>query len=412
MNRLLKIVLILLVVACVFDPADKLLGLKMPLFVLAWILFLFGIALNHTNRCVSRGMVVYLILFLLIPLISISHYFLTGGDSINYNGFQYLKSYLFITVTFILCIAKINLIKPTVVIITALSILALIIIIASRLNTLLVVSVIVDVGQRYGILSLGSRLWGASVFPDLPGVYFHTAELIILPVGYFTMKTIFSKGCKKIIYGLLLAINMVAMFVSATRNNIVACVLVPIFITLWYSKRRIFILSGIVILLSALYINHLDAIKESIESIFRPGQLSNLKKISYFNDYLSLFSDAKVLWFGQGLGSYFHFTMGEYRSLTELTYFEFIRELGLILALPLFALLLYPLSKLRLKKYRSIHYLLIVYLFFLMMSFFNPLLISSSGMLLLSIVLYKVFLPVSTPYACQSQVNTTAGMAC
>lgn len=392
MNKFLRIVLILLMTVCIFDPADKLLGLKVPLFALGW--FLFGLMAIRKNMNISKNMIIYLTLFILIPLVSIAYYFFTGSDFINYDGYIYFKPYLFLTLAIILYASKIDLIKPTVAIITLVSIATIVILIVTYFNTSLMTS-INDVGRRYGIVSMGRhRNYGSSVLPNVGGVYFHVANLIVFPVGYFTIKTLFSKGVTKTIYGLLLLINMAAMFFSATRNNIIACLLVPISIVYWYSKRKIFILC-VVIFLSVLCIINMDAIKNSM---FRPDEHSNRYKLSFLKDYLTLFADEEVLLFGQGLGSYFNTTMRGYVSLTELTYFEFIRRFGLILSLPSFALLLYPLSKLRLKRYRSIHYLFIVYLFYLIMTFFNPFLMSSSGMLLLSIILYKTFSPVSLSY--------------
>lgn len=394
--------LILLITVCIFDPADKFLGLKMPLFALGWILFIFDITANRKSVYVPKNMIMYLLLFILIPLVSIAYYSFTGCDFVHYDGYQYFKAYLFITIVPILYISKIDLIKPTVAIISALSILAIIILIISYFNISLIMNIFGEVGQRYGILSIGSRIYGGFVLPNLPAVYFHTSELIVFPIGYFTMKFIHSKRVSRTLYGFLLVINIVAMFFSATRNNIMACILVPIFIASWYSKRKILVLC-IFILLSVLCIQNLDVIKNSV---LRADSRSEQYKISFFKDYLSLFADEKVLLFGQGLGSYFNTTMRGYVSLTELTYFEFIRRFGLILSLSSFALFLYPLSKLRLKKYHSMQYLFIVYLYFLIMSFFNPLLMSSSGMLLLSIVLSKTFSPVSPSYIRQSYVST------
>jgi len=386
-GNFLRIVLIFLIMVCIFDPADKLLGLKVPLFVLAWILFIFDVLANYKKVKVSISMTTYLLLFMLIPLFSITYYTFIGGDFIYYDGFQYFKAYLFIMLLPILHVSKIDLIKPTVMIISSLSVAAVIILIGSYFDTSLI-GMLNEIGQQYGILSMGvSRLWGTSVFPDLPAVYFHTAELIILPIGFFTMKVLFSRGAIRVLYGLLLAINMVAMFFSDTRNNIMACMLVPICIAYWYSRRKILILCSSVILFVVLFIGNLDVIKMGLSAHLT----SNFHKISFLKDYLNLFADKKVLLFGQGLGSYFNTTLRGGVSLTELTYFEFVRSFGLILSLLLFVLFLYPLSRLRLEKYRATHYLFIVYLFFLIMSFFNPLLMSSSGMLLLLIVLYKTF---------------------
>lgn len=409
LNKLLRIELILLIAVCIFDPGDKLLGSKVPLFGLGWILFIFDIMANRKSVYVPLNMIMYLLLFILIPLVSIAYYFFTGSDFVNYDGYRYFKAYLFITVVPILYISKIDLIKPTIAIISSVSILSVIIMIICYFNASLAI-IFDEVGRRYGMFFVGGRIWGRPFLPDVEGVYFYTSELIVFPIGYFTMKTFVSRGATKTIYGLLLVINIVVMYLNGTRNSIMASILVPIFIVYWYSKRKILVLC-VIILISVFFMENLIVIKDSALST---DSQSNIEKFSFAEDYLSLFADVNVLLFGQGLGSYFHTTTRGYVSLTELTYFEFIRRFGLILSLVSFALLLYPLSKLRLKKYDSIHYLLIAYLFLLIMAFFNPLLMSSSGMLLLSLVLYKVFSFTSiqnkvshqVPYRDQACVST------
>ena len=391
MKKLLRIILILLLVVCIFDPADKMFGLKVPLFIFAWLLFIFNIITNNQRVHVSLNLILYLMLFLLIPLISITYYFFISNGYVNYDGYRCFKSYLFITITLIFYISEIDLIKPMVVIMSVLSILTIMILIISYLNVNLSMNLYENVGHRYGIWSMGSKDFGRFILPDSPQVFFHTAPLLVFAIAYFTMKVFYSTGATKILYGLLSAINIFAMFLGATKSNIVFSIMTPIFVALWYAKSRKYVLYAVAILVFILCIDNLEVLKNSV---FNPNELSNLYKISFLKDYLSLFADVRVLLFGQGLGSFFKSTMRGFVSLTELTYFEFIRKFGLILSLILFALIFYPLSKLRFKKFHNLHYVFIAYLCYLMMSFSNPLLMSSSGMLLLSLVLHKTF---STP---------------
>jgi len=387
MNHLLgnslRIVLILLISVCIFDPADELLGIKVHLFVLAWILFIHDITANNKTIYIPIKLMLYLILFILIiPLTSIAYYFFTGSDFINYDGYMYFKSYLFLTVVIILYISKIDLIKPTIIMISLLSILTIIIFISSIFTDSFVQFLHLAIGAVPA--DIGARAYGNFVFPQ---IYFHTSPLILFPIGYFSLAVLDSKGIKRIFYILLLVINIVAMFLGGTRNNIMFSIITPMFVAYWYSKRKILVLFIIITLSSIILVSHLDIIK----SMFDVEQPSNIWKSSFLKDYLSLFADEKVLFFGQGLGSYFNTTMRGYVSITELTYFEFIRRFGLILSLASFALILYPLGRLKLKRYHSVHYIFISYLFYLIMCFFNPLLMSSTGMLLLSLVLYKTF---------------------
>lgn len=384
LKKMLKFVLISLVIACVYDPADKLLGLKVPLFSLAWLLF--GLMALQKKMTVSKGLMGYVFLFLLIPLISITSYLIMGDYFSQFDGYIYFKSYLFLTLAIVLYATGIDLIKPTVVVLTSVALLTILMAIVASVDSSLLIAMN-EFGQRYGIFDMGGRMYGEEIFPNFFGTYFHTSELMILPVGYFTAKTFFSRGASKMFYGVLLIITIFAMLISTTRNNILASLLVPLCIVFWYSKRKILVLS-IVLALAVLCVINRDAI---VNSMFDPNSPSNLWKISFLRDYLNLFVDDKVLLFGQGLGSYFRTTLRGYVSVTELTYFEFIRRFGLVLSIPTFLLFLYPLTRLKFKKYRSSHYLFIVYLFYLAMAFFNPFLMSSNGMLLLSIVLFKTF---------------------
>ena len=105
-----------------------------------------------------------------------------------------------------------------------------------------------------------------------------------------------------------------------------------------------------------------------------------------------MFSDPKTLLFGQGLGSYFYSSgFGTETSITELTYLEFIRNFGLIIAIIYYGLLLYPIRKLRNQTFKEMHFLILAYVAYLMICVSNPLLVSSSGMLVLAIVISKVF---------------------
>jgi hypothetical protein len=123
-----------------------------------------------------------------------------------------------------------------------------------------------------------------------------------------------------------------------------------------------------------------------------PSDVSNAVKLLHVQDYLDMLSDPIKLMLGYGLGSFFYSRgFGEYISLTELTYFEFIRSFGLVLAMAYYMFLLFPLRTLFLSKAKKEHALYLSYACYLLMSATNPFLVSSSGMLIISIVWYKTF---------------------
>ena len=389
MNRaLIKTVLTVLVAVCVFDPADKILGLKVPLFAAAWALFLSGAIVSSGSLKVSKNVIAYLAVFLAIPVISIVYYFATGTDFVNYDGFQYLKSYLFVTLVVILYAEKIDLTLSVVATLTVMSFISIALLVIGYADYSLVMSFYEKFAIPYGICSIGTRDFARFILPDMPQIFFHTATLLVIPVAYFTMKLLHSTGGARMVYALLAAVNIVAMFFGGTKSNIVFSLLTPVVVAYWYSKRKKLIFCCVIAILAVLYIKFWSAIKVSV---FNPEESSNFYKLSFLGDYRVLFSNTSVLWFGEGLGSYFNTTLRGYVSLTEFTYLEFIRRFGLLLGVPSLALIFYPLSRLNCKECRELHYLLLAYLCYLVMSFTNPLLMSSSGMLLLAVVLHKVF---------------------
>jgi hypothetical protein len=385
MDKSVRIVLILLFAVCIFDPADKLLGLKIPLFVMGWLLFIFAIISRGKTVYLSIGAITYLLLFIfIIPLTSVSYYLVTNGDLVNYDGYLYFKAYLFLSVVLILHILKIDMIKPTIALLTLMSILTLIIFFIVMFYSSFPAYFYETFGNRFGILDVGFRDYGRFLFPL---IHFYAAPLILFAIGYFTFSVLNSRGKKRIGYGLLLALNMSASFLGGTRNNMLISIMTPMLILYWYCKEKIYILCFGLAFAVLTVASNLDLFRAFLD----PEYTSNMIKLSLFEDYVKLFGEPRILLFGQGLGSSFETTVRGIVSVTELTYFEFVRRFGLILSILSFGLLLYPLSKLRLDRYRRVHYLFLSYLLYLLGCFVQPLLMSSTGMLLLSIVLFHTF---------------------
>jgi hypothetical protein len=385
LDALLKIVLVLLISVCVLDPASQLLGLKEVLFVSAWALFIFNIIATGKSVYIPIGMIIYLLLFIfVIPIASIIYYTVAIGDFAQYDGYIYFKPYLFLTMAIILYGSNYDLIKPTMVITSCVSALTLFILLICVLHPAMVTMLHEDIGVRYGIFVIGSRGFDELPFPQ---VFFHTSALIAFPLAYYCKEVLDSKGLSRLLFALLLMLNIVGMFLGATRNNLLFSIMVPIFIIFWYSKMKKWTLTAVALLAFIMVLNNHEIIVNMLDA----NERSNAYKISFLNDYMDLFSDVQILLLGQGLGSYFFTEARGYVSLTELTYVEFVRRFGIIVSLIVFFMLLCPLYKLFYAKYRDIHYFFISYFVYLIMCFFNPLLMSSTGMLILSIALYHAF---------------------
>lgn len=375
--------LIILITVCVFDPANKFLGLKYIIFSLVWSLFLIYRLSKRNEIFISSKLLGYIIIFVfIIPFFSLVYYSFLNGDFNRFDGFQYFSSYLFLLILIILYSLKLDLTKAAIVIFSILSFITLIIFFLYY-NSWSIVYGILALTEYNDITTSGIRTFGGV---DFLSVNFQSSPLIALPIAYFSMKLHNSIGLKKIGTILLLIINMAAMFLGGTRSNMIISILLPLFVLVWYSKRKKSALIIVIVGLSLLISFNLNI----IQGFFSAEEKSNSVKLDFYNDYLELFNHWDILLFGQGLGSYFNSNLRGYVSVSELTYFEFIRRFGLILSLFIFGMLLYPVLKLRNKNNHN-HYIFISYGFYLVICFANPFLMSSTGMLFLTLVLYKTF---------------------
>jgi hypothetical protein len=117
MNILLRATLLLLIVVAVFDPADQVTHLKVPLFVGLWVIFILDLLISG-----ERMALMFILVFAaFLPLTSILTYFVRGGQPGSYDGFQYLKSFLFLTLAVILVVKKIDAIRPLSIVLSLLS---------------------------------------------------------------------------------------------------------------------------------------------------------------------------------------------------------------------------------------------------------------------------------------------------
>lgn len=386
MNVLLRLNLLLLLAAAIFDPSDLLLHAKVPLFVGIWILLLADLAIpGHERYEVPTNLYLYIYVFVFfLPLVGMLIYVLRGGETDSYQGLGYYKSYLFLTLCIPLAMKKIDVIRPLTMILSALS-LATIGLYAITFNNDVLRSQLWLVGDIYTIFSLNERSYGSLTYQM---VYFHTSPLLVVAVAYFCYQSLVSVGRARFWNVCLLALNVCGMVLSGTRNNMIIGLLVPLMIVAWYkgTKARLAVAAtlAVVLLLAVGY--------GVVEAMFSPDDASNSVKLLYFRDYAAVFNSWPTLLFGQGFGSsFFSAALGTRVSVTELTYVELLRNYGLVMGCIFYFLLLYPLRTLRNPEARPDHYLLLGYLGYLYLCTANPLLLSSSGMLVLAIVLVKTF---------------------
>jgi hypothetical protein len=386
MNILLRLNLLLLLVVAIFDPANLLLHAKVPLFVGVWILIFADIAISRRGRYqVPPDLYLYLYIFVvLLPLIGMFIYVLRGGGMKGYDGFAYYKSYLFLTLCIPLAMKRIDLIRPLSMILSVLSLATLVLYVMTFDDEPLRGQLWL-VGDTYGFFTLYERSYASFTYPL---VYFYTSSLLVVAIGYFCYQSLFSVGRARFWNVLLLLLNVCGMLLSGTRNNMIIGLLMPLMVIAWYKGTKVRLAVGAALAL----VFSVGLGFGVVQAMLSSDEFSNTIKLLHYQDYMSMFGDWRTLLFGQGLGASFLSTaLGTRVSITELTYLEFIRTFGLIIAAVYYGLLLFPVGKLREQSFRGIHYLLLAYASYLLICVSNPLLLSSSGMLVLAIVIATVF---------------------
>ena len=388
-----------LMIAAIFDPLDKIAHLKVPLFVAVCGFCLIRMVITVGRASLPASLTLYVLtVAFLIPLLSMCIYFLRNSSNIEYAGLDYLKAYLFLVLSIVLVLSKLDVVRSLCVILTILSMLLIGVYFVATENPTLG-DVLVELGNTYGVVGINQRSYGDL---QILGIYFNSSPLLVLPIAYFTYRCVTTRSWSFVVSVGILAINMVAMIMSGTRNNMfVGCL--TMFVTLvWYSKRKLaLILAGTALstLIAGMEWNVIRAMLSASEG-------SNAVKLQHVHDYLQILAEPTTLLIGQGLGAYFNSTAYGHTAVTELTYLEIVRFYGLMFSVPMFVLLLYPITRLIRSDYRQYHHLYIGYGGYLILCMANPFLMSSSGMLILSVVICNAFSFSSTK--CPSTASQVA----
>lgn len=368
---------------CIFDPADKLFRLKTPVFLTCSILFLFDIINTPKTSYFPKFLILINTLLLLIPLFSIFICFVLNS-SFPETGFDLFKAYILIFISIYLYYFKLNIFREFSFILLLLSLfiisIYLFILIAPEFYNMIYLW-----GLNYQIFLIGERSYSIDT-ESLWSIYFVTSPLLVIPIAYYTSKY-FEK--KNILYLFLSLINVFAMFIAGTRNNMLISLLLPLILFYKYSKNKIPILLFSLLIIFLIFINYLDLLK----SMFSVDEASNSTKIGLLYDYKIIFSKPINLIIGQGIGSnHYWISRGKFDYITELTYLEIFRSYGLFFGFVILVIIFYPVFILFFKKVSNNFSILTAYFLYMVMAATNPIYFMSMGMLFFPIVLSIIFI--------------------
>lgn len=393
----LGLALFVFLITCVFDPADKILGIKVWIFLLCWLFAAGAMWATKRRATIPAGLLAYTFTFMLIPVLSIAWYYLRDAGE-PFEGFSMLKGYVLITLAPLLVLTRDNLLPKLSAVLTLLAVGVISVFVGLMVDPNLY-ALLYPLGNETGIVMLDRRDYGSDV--TLLQVYFVTSPMLAISIAYYFDRAMSAPAHKaKIRFFALMLINILGMLLAGTRNNIVVSMLLPIALWFLYTRHRVLGAFLSFSVLAGLFIFFLD----ELGVFFDPTEVSNSTKLALLKDYSKLFSDPIILLFGQGLGAYnFWDAKGTYYYVTELTYFEVIRNFGLFGSAIMFALLLFPIVHAFVLNRRFPQKAVVIgYGAYLVMCISNPNLFSSMGTLILSVILATIYLSPKmnkTPWA-------------
>lgn len=382
----LRLLLVLFLLSCVFDPADRVLSLKVWLFLACWAITLLSYMLARTWVGVPRGLLIYILVFMLVPLFSILLYWLSNGSS-RFEGFNMMKGYVLITLAVLLVLNRINLLPLLCAVLTVMALAVIGVFIAVLMFPGLDAA-LYFLGHSSGVLYVSRRDYGSGVV--LLQIYFATSPMLAISIAhYFKRARSVHDTRRALFYWLLCAINVLGMLLAGSRNNILISLLLPMLLAFLFAKNKAIgalLCAAIAALLTAVFADQLVA-------FFDPTEVSNSAKLGLLRDYGRILSDPVVLLLGQGLGAYDEWQRGNL-YVTEFTYLELVRNFGLFGAIVMLGLLLFPIAHaFAATRSRGDKAIAIGFALYLLMCASNPNLFSSMGILILSVMIANVFLP-------------------
>ena len=107
----------------------------------------------------------------------------------RYDGFNYLKSFMFFTLCIPLALRRLNAVALLSAILTVESIIIAVVYLVIVNNPILV-GPAAELGKVYGVISIGHRSYGGGEFN---AVDFVTSPLLVIPISYFTRRCIASR---------------------------------------------------------------------------------------------------------------------------------------------------------------------------------------------------------------------------
>ncbi|MFD2864950.1 O-antigen polymerase [Mucilaginibacter antarcticus] len=371
----------LLVFIIIIDPADLLFHLKTPVFLA--VVFVWLISKLWSKIYVVNDVYFLILVFLIIPLISIASGLIQNNLTDIGFAIGFFKSAIFIGLLIIIYDMNIPIQKYLIrysILISVITISIYLIFLNKPQLFGAIYRFVLD--KNIAIFSI-RNYYGLTVFM----LFYKTAPLLVFALAHYCQKFINDKN--RMTSLVLAFVFLFTLLLSGTRANIVtaSCLFIYFVLKYYYRKpNKIGFSVTILIIVCSLFL--------FIQSLsFGQQDKSSEIKSGHFNSYIKLFNEnPQYLIWGEGLGSKFYSTgLNSLISQTELTYLDLIRFFGIPLFLLFLFIIIYPAIYLYVSKKINAEneHAVVAYFGYLFIAGTNPLLISSTGMLVI-LVMYSL----------------------
>lgn len=371
-DGLSKMLLLSFIVVISLDPTGTIFHAKEILFL---VLIFFSFINKGIFSRINNITLFCLFFSLLLPIYGICIAVVKGSLEDTEYAFGQIKSFLFVAIIFFLLKVRFNdIIRILFINGMILSFLTILIFIISQYNSALF-SIIYDTSLEFDNILISQRsYYGFNIL----GVYFKAGPLIFFSYTYalyFLSRSLWRN--------ISIALSLFSLLIAGSRMPMLIAIclsIVYIFDELRNHKKLRLLITTIfgisLIILVIILASETDEISNSI-------------KYSNISCYVEDISRGTNAFLGAGLGSVFYASgWGIYMPASELTYFDLVRIYGLPIASIFIYLVFYPVIFTYINRNRiSLKYkrFIVSYFMYMIIAGTNPLLISSTGMLVWSI---------------------------
>ena len=372
-RRLLLLAVIMLAFAALLDPADRIFHMKVPAFVAVLSVWLYCRGLG--SRILTQRMwVVILGTSVLIPLIwtmiGIQNNSVHSGD----GQFTLIKSFLFLLILPVLLSEDIDLASLIVRMGVLVALLTLAMLAAYLIfPPLFLVLYAITIDKQIAMIALSRNILGVGI-----GMfYYKTSSLMIFPFSYYCSR-VFQRGISWWSSLAMCLLFGTALLISGTRANVLAVLFVAAAWTLIRIQK-----SGGWLIALAVGALVIAVVTATVIPKYGDNKIqSNAIKLGHLRSYEREFSEKpSVLLWGEGANTTFYSEGSQdWVSVSEVTYVELVRVFGL----PMTILFIAGLMWIALALFaEGTLYIALAYVAYLAITVLDPLLISSTGMLVI-----------------------------